>query len=376
MLLSYSKIAVFCVFAVLSQVAFSQVERPVDTNFVDARGLRQGPWRVINTDRLSFEGQFKDGRPYGQFRYFDRFNRTATILEYFREGHAAKVTHFHPTSGRVRATGFFLERERDSTWEIFDTVGRIIERINYLNGMRHGLSELFDKNGELIESFEWYRDLRNGRWWQRTERGEQWTTYRNNLSHGVYEAFFANGNPFIKGYYQNGLKESTWFFYHENGLLDRVMQFKNNVLIRRQVAINVRGDDILIDTDSVAYVHTNGRIVEIRMLDKITYRPSQTFEQLVRSFDTEDFFLATPRFLAPFKLFDSLIMQDDEDEEPAQTFRSDNPDFAERIIEEEQLQRKRALLKLRVPTPYPVYVDGDVIGLLQSIMNPNPVIPQ
>jgi hypothetical protein len=69
-------------------------------------------------------------------------------------------------------------------------------------------------------------------------------------------------------------------------------------------------------------------------------------------------------------------MQDDEDEEPAQTFRSDNPDFAERIIEEEQLQRKRALLKLRVPTPYPVYVDGDVIGLLQSIMNPNPVIPQ
>ena len=368
MLLNYFKIAVVCIFALFSQVVFSQVMRPTDTNFIDHRGLRQGPWRVINPEGRNFEGQFKDGRPYGRFRHFDGFDRTIVILDYFREGYAAKATHFHP-NGRLRATGFYLERTRDSTWEIFDTTGRIIERLNYLDGMRHGLSELFDKDGNLIESTEWHRNLRNGRWWQRTERGEQWTTYKLNLSHGVYEAFFANGNPFIKGYYEEGLREKTWFFYHENGLLDRVIQFRNNLILKRQIAINVAGKDILIDSDSVAYMHTNGRIVEIKMLDGVLYRPNQTFDQLVRSLDNEDFFLATPQFLAPFRLFDSLVMQSDDDNGHAQTLRSDNPDFAVGMSEAERLQRQRALLKLKIPTPYDVYVDGNVIGLLQSIMN-------
>jgi len=371
MLLNNFKIAILCIFAVLSQIVFSQVTQP-DTNFIDARGLRQGPWKVIRPEGMSYTGQFKDNQPYGQFRHFDRFDRTIAILDYFRDGYAAKVTHFHP-NGRLRATGFYLEQIRDSTWEIFDTMGRIVERVNYLDGMRHGLSELFDKGGNLIESTEWHRELRNGRWWQKTERGEQWTTYRSNLSHGTYEAIFDNGNPFIKGYYVSGLKDGTWYFYHENGLLDRVMQFRNDRLIKRQIAINVAGEDILIDSDSVAYMHTNGRIVEIRMMDEITYRPRQTFDQLVVSFGTDDFFLATPQFLAPFRLFDSLVMQPDDDERPAQTLRASNEDFAERISEDERQQRQKALLKLKIPTPYDVYVDGNVIGLLQSTMNRNPI---
>jgi len=376
MLKSRFKISLFCIFVGISQIVFSQVSRPVDSNYVDQNGLRQGPWRVINpAGEMSFEGQFRDGVPYGRFRHFDIFDRTITILDYFREGHAAKVTHFHP-NGRVRATGFFLERQRDSVWEIFDTVGRIIERINYRDGMRHGLSELFDRDGELIESTEWYRNLRNGRWWQRTERGEQWTTYRNNLSHGLYEARFTNGNLFIQGHNEYGLREGTWFFYHQTGLLDRVMLFENHRLIRKQIAIHVRGEDILIDADSVGYMHTNGRIVEIKMLDGTLHRPAQTFEQLVRSFDTENFFLATPQFLAPFRLFDSLIMQANDDQNFAQTDFTSDPIFARRPTERTPQEEQRALLILRIPTPYDVYVDGDVIQLLRSVTDNSPVIPR
>jgi hypothetical protein len=167
------------------------------------------------------------------------------------------------------------------------------------------------------------------------------------------------------------LKENIWYYYHENGLLDRVQHFKNNRLIKKQVAINVRGEDILIDSDSVAFMHTNGRIVEIRMMDETVYRPRQTFDQLVTSLELDDFFLATPQFLAPFRLFDSLVVQSDDDAAPAQTFRAHNPDFAEGITESERLQRQQALLILKIPTPYEVYVDGNVIELLQSVMNRN-----
>jgi antitoxin component YwqK of YwqJK toxin-antitoxin module len=372
MFLNNIKIAVIFIFSGLSQVVFSQVAQP-DSNLIDSQGRRQGPWREINLDRLSWTGQFKDGKPYGEFRYFDRFDRTATVLEYFRDGYAAKVTHFHP-NGTIRATGFFLDRIRDSTWQIYDTEGRLVERLIFLDGMRHGLAVLYDKSGSPIDSTEWYRDLRNGRWWQRTERGEQWTMYRNNLSHGIYEASFRNGNPFIRGFYENGLKEKTWYFYHENGLLDRVMQFKNNRLLKKQIAINVAGQDILIDSDSVAYMHTNGRIVMIEMMDGTSYRPRQTFDQLVQSFELDDFFLATPQFLAPFRLFDSLIMQEDEGEENAQMFRASNSEMAEEFEQAERLSRQKALLVLKIPTPYEVYVDGNVIGLLQSSTNQQGII--
>jgi len=130
----------------------------------------------------------------------------------------------------------------------------------------------------------------------------------------------------------------------------------------------------LIDSDSVAFTHTNGRIVEIKMIDNTIYRPSQTFEQLVKSFDLDDFFLATPQFLAPFRLFDSLVMQEEEEDQTIQTLHAINPDFAEGIEEAERRSKQKALLILKIPTPYEIYVDGEVIGLLQNIANSTPII--
>jgi len=374
------KIFIIAVFALFSQSVFSQMLQPSASgeNYVDERGLRQGPWRVINPpgEGMNFEGQFVDGVPYGRFRHFDAFDRTMAILDYSRDGHFAQATFFHP-NGTIRATGFYLERLRDSTWEIFNPEGILIERLNFLDGMRHGLSELFGRDGELIESTEWYRNLRNGRWWQRTEQGgEQWTTYRMNLSHGLYEAFFADGQLFISGHHEYGLRQGEWLFYHETGLLDRVMTFENHRLIRKLIAIHVQGEDILIDADSVGYMHTNGRIVEIKMLDGTQHRPEQTFAQLVRSFDTERFFLATPQFLAPFRLFHSLeILTDDDyyDEVEAQT---EFVNFTRRPpTETTPVEDQRALLRLTIPTPYDVIVDGEVIQLLRSSTDSSPVVP-
>jgi len=362
MLLNHFKFVSFCFLVACSQVAFAQI-RPADTNFVDAKGLKQGPWKVINPDGQSYIGQFKDDRPYGQFRRFDRYDRTIAILDYFRDGYAAKVTHFRP-NGTIRAVGFYLDQLRDSTWQLYDTVGRLIKRENYLKGMLHGLSEAFDEDGNCVESTEWYRNLRNGRWWQKTEKGTQSTTYKLNLSHGVYEAYYANEKPYIKGQYEEGLHEGTWYFYHDDGLLDRVQEFKQGRLMKKRVAISVGGKDILLNADSLLYMHTNGRMVEIKMRDGTAYRPVQTFDKLVQSFDTDDFFLANPQFFVPRKMYDSMTILPDEE------------DLSKLEDETERRSKQRALLKLKVPTPYDVFIDGEVIALLQSLTNSNPVIEE
>ena len=367
MLLNSFKYLVFAALVALAQITVAQ-QRPVaDTNHIDARGLRQGPWKRINPEGMSYTGQFKDDRPYGQFRHFDRWDRTITILDYFRDGYAAQATHFHP-NGNIRATGFYLDQERDSAWEIFDMQGRLLKRENYSQGMLHGLEELFDSQGDLVESTEWYRNLRNGRWWRKNDRGTQWTTYQLNMAHGVFEAHYPDETLRIRGFYEEGQREGIWYFYHDNGLLDRLMHFERSFLVKRQVAINVSGEDILISSDSVAYIHTNGRITEIKMLDGTTHRPSQTFDQLVISFDTEEFFLATPRFFASLRMFDSMVMLPDAEE-----------DHLDLLLDEEEdrlKRRQRALLILKIPTPYEVIMDGEAIGKLQILTNFDPIIEE
>jgi antitoxin component YwqK of YwqJK toxin-antitoxin module len=319
---------------------------------------------------MSYTGQFKDNRPYGQFRHFDRYDSTITIVDYFRDGYAAKATHFYP-NGNLKAIGFYLDENRDSTWEFYNRDGRLLKRENYQYGRLHGLAETFDKDGNCVDSTEWFRSLRNGRWWHKTQDGgTQSTTYKLNHSHGVYERYFANGNLYIKGLYEEGSREGAWYYYHDNGLLDRVMQFKHGLLVKKQVAIKVAGKDILLDSDSVAYMYTNGRITEIKMLNGTTYRPVQTFDQLVKSFDTDEFFLADPRFFVPFRLFDSFVI------EPEDERKLNAEPLADETAEAERRRSIKGLLRLKIPMPYDVVVDGEVILMLREVTSSKPVIEQ
>jgi hypothetical protein len=140
--------------------------------------------------------------------------------------------------------------------------------------------------------------------------------------------------------------------------------------VKKQVAINVGGKDILLDSDSVGYMHTTGRIAEIKMLDGTTYRPIQTFDQLVKSFDTDNFFLANSRFFASIKMFDSFVIEPEDERilnvEP----------LADEVAEAERRRSVKGLLRLKIPMPYDVVVDGEVILLLRNITNSKPVIEQ
>lgn len=345
---------------------FCAQERPLtDTNYIDKKGRKQGIWKKIDTTRLSYIGQFKDDKPYGRFTYFDKYGQIAVISDFFRESFATQTTYFYP-NGKIRAIGFYLDKLKDSTWKYYDTIGRILKTEHYLNGMLHGLTEVYDHEGNCIESQEWYRNQRNGIWWEKTDKGTQSVNYKFNYSHGPYNAYYPNNKPAVKGFFEDGEKEKKWYFYHQDSLLDRILYFKDNKLIKKMVSIQVNGEDLLILTDSVAYIHTTGKITEVKMLDGKAYRPVQNFEQLVKSFELDDFFLATPRFLVSFTLYDSMEMLPPEDDE-------ENIGISEYSSGLENPSRQKAILKLKIKAPYELIIDADVIGLLQVITSPKPI---
>ncbi len=224
-------------------------------NRFDKKGRKQGYWEKIEDSVVRYKGHFINDRPMGTFTYFDRKGNISAILEYSRDGYAAKADIYFPdTANVIMAKGFYLDREKDSIWFFYDKKGRLIKEEHYKNNLLQGLAILYNKSGEVIETQEWHRGMRNGKWMQETDRGKQQTTYLLNLSQGPYDAWYPDGTKFIKGQYHNGTKEGKWFFYTKEGILAKVDSFAGNRLEKREVAVYVNKTPVMINIDSIAYV--------------------------------------------------------------------------------------------------------------------------
>jgi antitoxin component YwqK of YwqJK toxin-antitoxin module len=66
-------------------------------------------------------------------------------------------------------------------------------------------------------------------------------TYREGLKQGYFQVFYPNGNIKSKGYYNQNAPSQDWFYFHENGLPERHLQFSaTDTLVIQQA--NEKGD--------------------------------------------------------------------------------------------------------------------------------------
>jgi antitoxin component YwqK of YwqJK toxin-antitoxin module len=47
---------------------------------------------------------------------------------------------------------------------------------------------------------------------------------------GKYISHYANGSPKERGFYTRGVKDKTWYYYHENSVIDRKEKWKEGIL--------------------------------------------------------------------------------------------------------------------------------------------------
>jgi antitoxin component YwqK of YwqJK toxin-antitoxin module len=52
------------------------------------------------------------------------------------------------------------------------------------------------------------------------------------IKNGPYTSYHKNGNLESSGYFKRNLKDSTWRYYDENGILRKLELYRNNVLVR------------------------------------------------------------------------------------------------------------------------------------------------
>lgn len=208
--MKYFTIALFCLF---NLGLFAQT--------VDASGKKQGYWkkRDEKTNKLIYEGLFKDNKPQGRFKYYYPNDTVKAIMDFKQDGKISYSTMFHSTSGKKMAYGKYIGENKDSVWTYYDDMGVLISRETYSQGKKNGKAFVYFPDGVVSEEFMYKNDLKNGPFKQYFDKNvvKAEGNYADGLIDGKASYYFPNGVTVATGYYKKGLKIGPWIYRTQDG---------------------------------------------------------------------------------------------------------------------------------------------------------------
>lgn len=167
-----------------------------DTNRIDDQGRKQGKWmdRYPN-GQLRYEGQFKNDKCQGEFKYYDEQGKLRATNLFDKSGTRA-LNKTYASNGTLVATGYYLNQKKEGEWSFFaEENGVRILQENYVEGVAQGLSKVFYETGVLM-----------------TER-----YYVDGVLEGPSKTYYPSGALKEEGTYHNDAKSGLWKTYNEDG---------------------------------------------------------------------------------------------------------------------------------------------------------------
>ncbi|MCX6285390.1 MAG: toxin-antitoxin system YwqK family antitoxin [Bacteroidetes bacterium] len=149
-------------------------------------GNKDGPWKEFFADgTLKSEGNYVDGKPVGDWKYYHLNGKTEQIGKFNKQGIP------------------------EGKWKWFYEDGKLLREENYRNGLRDGLLSEYDDEGNLIEEGEFVDGEEDGPW------------------------FYLTGNDYVKGTFRDGLRTGVWYTYslvRNAEKTDSLLMFKGNFI--------------------------------------------------------------------------------------------------------------------------------------------------
>lgn len=195
----------------------------------DASGRKQGYWKKKDekTNKLVYEGEFKDGKPFGKFKYYYPNDSVQAIMNFKDGGKIAYAKLFHSTGKRM-GEGKYINEIKDSIWIFYDERGALLSKDNYVMGKKNGVSVVYLPDGKIAEERNYKMDIQHGKFKQYFDgkklKGEG--TYVNGNLDGKSAYFFPNGIEVASGYYKNGIKNGPWIYKDEKGKITEKEYYK------------------------------------------------------------------------------------------------------------------------------------------------------
>lgn len=120
--------------------------------------------------------------------------------------------------------------------EIFDEGAVLVARGSYTNRSckeKEGWFTFYYPNGKRAASGQFHRDRKHGIWrtWYPSGKLRDSLGYRKDKPDGMYYSFFETGALSGFGKYKDGIEDSTWIWYHPNGMVSSVEEFNKGKLL-------------------------------------------------------------------------------------------------------------------------------------------------
>lgn len=201
---------------------------------VDASGKKQGYWKKKDekTNKLIYEGLFKDDKPQGVFKYYGANDSVKAIMNFKQDGKFAYSTMFHLTTGKKMAEGKYVGEAKDSVWVYYDEKGILISRETFDKGKKHGKVFVYFPDGIVSEEHNYKLDVQDGvfkQYYDKTRiKGEG--KYEAGQLEGKNSYYFPNGVAAATGYYKKGQKVGPWIYKNKEGKVTEKELYKNGKL--------------------------------------------------------------------------------------------------------------------------------------------------
>lgn len=246
------RIAIILIFFI-PVFAFSQI------NQTDGNGLRQGIWQKQQPNgKLIYQGNFKDGKPVGEWKRFHPGGQIKAIIKYRTDSDSADVQLFDEWGKKV-AEGIYLNEKKSGLWVYFSENKKIADE-NYVDDKKHGKSHKYYETGEVWEETDWIIGNQEGSYRVFFKSGEPFfqCKMKNNQRNGLCLTYFENGRVELEANYKNGLHHSEWKYFTDQGEYRYSLFYNEGELLNPNVRDSIanlqlqnmeKGKDSLVDPE-------------------------------------------------------------------------------------------------------------------------------
>ncbi len=268
-----------CIFICLPILCMAQ-------NKMDNQGRRQGDWvKVDKNNRKIYEGTFVDGYEVGTFTYYYGDGSVRMKNMFSDKGRYCRHEAYSK-NGKLMATGFYNQKNKDSIWHIYNEKGNLMKTDTYKMGTKTGKSMLFSEHGDTLEIQYWNDNKKHGYWYRKTKSGYITGNYVNDLLNGAY-AEYVNKKTATQGNYSDGLKNGLWKFWNGNNL--EIIEKWNYGALRDRKVLVYAGKPEMISIDDIAYFYPKGQTTVIIKMNGETLTTHEEVQSLYNKIGDEYF---------------------------------------------------------------------------------------
>lgn len=287
--------------AIMALMVAISAQTPI--NQLNSKGKKEGVWKKYDDKgNLVYVGQFKNDVPVGEFTYYHTNGKIKSKTLFIEGPHIVRTTIFDQ-QGNKSAEGKFVDQDKDSIWNYYNSKGTLIHTESYKLGVKEGVWRTYSaQTGILLQECSYKNGQLHGKYTTYFTDGKVSTRidYMDGKMHGVCESYYPEEKIYTKGYYTQGQKNHNWDTYDEKGRIRKTVEYKNSRIVKTYIYFYVGSNGQKINQDLIAYFHKEGNGTRLYTRNGKTMLSTDSFEVAVAYLEFVDFCLINPSYAVSY----------------------------------------------------------------------------